>query len=70
VGSILQKRAWSPAGEPWRHHPREVSYAPDMCPATLDLLRRAVHIDVSPDMSPVQAEQMSAAIATTVERML
>lgn len=67
---ILQKRAWSPAGEPWRHHPREVSYAPDMCPATLDLLRRAVHIDVSPDMSPVQAEQMSAAIATTVERML
>jgi 8-amino-3,8-dideoxy-alpha-D-manno-octulosonate transaminase len=67
---ILEKRAWSPSGEPWRRHPREISYPADMCPATLDLLRRAVHVDVSPDLSPEQAEQMGAAIAAIVERML
>jgi dTDP-4-amino-4,6-dideoxygalactose transaminase len=68
--SILERRAWSAAGEPWRSHPRPVSYSPDMCPATLDLLRRAVHVDVSPDLSRRQSEEIGAAIAATVERLL
>jgi dTDP-4-amino-4,6-dideoxygalactose transaminase len=66
---ILEKRAWSAAGEPWRSHPRPVSYAPDMCPATLDLLRRAVHIDVSPELHLSQVDQMGAAIVATIGRL-
>ena len=51
-------------------HRRQVSYSADMCPVTLDLLRRAVHIDVSPDLTEVQTEQMAAAITAAVERLL
>ncbi len=67
---ILEQRAWSASGDPWRRHPRAVSYTPDMCPTTLDLLRRAVHVDVSPDLSEAQTEQMGAAIVATAERLL
>jgi len=66
---ILEKRSWSPAGEPWRSHGREISYSPDMCPRTLDLLRRAVHIDISPDLSEEQTDQISSAVVAVVERM-
>jgi len=67
---ILERRAWSAAGEPWRRHPRAITYAADMCPASLELLRRAVHVDVSPDLSIAQTEQMAAAIGATVERLV
>ena len=39
----------------------------DACPRTMDLLRRAVHVDVSPDLTPAQVEQMGAAIVAAVE---
>jgi 8-amino-3,8-dideoxy-alpha-D-manno-octulosonate transaminase len=44
---ILAQRAWTPEGGPWRWSD-PVSYSPDMCPQTLDLLGRAVHLDVNP----------------------
>jgi 8-amino-3,8-dideoxy-alpha-D-manno-octulosonate transaminase len=48
--------AWKPA----------VAVDDDACPRTLDLLRRAVHVDVSPELSPEQVEQMGDAIAEAV----
>jgi len=63
---ILRKRTWSAEGGPWHRHPREVTYSADMCPATLDLLRRAVHIDVSPELSAQQVEQIGAAIVAVL----
>jgi dTDP-4-amino-4,6-dideoxygalactose transaminase len=65
---IREQRAWSPRGGPWRGHPRQVEV--DACPVTIDLLRRAVHVDVSPDLTDAQVEQMAAAIGETVERSL
>jgi 8-amino-3,8-dideoxy-alpha-D-manno-octulosonate transaminase len=65
---ILSKRAWTRSGEPWSHHPRGISYAADMCPATMGWLRRAVHIDVSPELTAQQIEQIGAAVIATVER--
>jgi len=59
---ILNKRTWSAEGGPWRWHPREVEYSEDMCPRTLDLLSRAVHIHISPDLTNEQVEQMGTAI--------
>jgi len=64
---ILERRFFSRDGEPWRSHPRPVSYTPDMCPVTLDLLRRAVHVDVSPDLTEQQVEQIGAAVVAAVE---
>jgi 8-amino-3,8-dideoxy-alpha-D-manno-octulosonate transaminase len=59
---ILNKRTWSERGGPWRWHEREVEYAPDMCPRSLDLLGRAVHIDVSPELSGAQVEEVAEAL--------
>jgi hypothetical protein len=39
-----------------------------MWPATMDLLRRAVHVDVSPDLKREQVEQIGTAIVAAVER--
>jgi len=64
---ILRKRSWDHEGGPWQRHPREIAYSADMCPATLDLLRRAVHIDISPELSMQQVEQIGAAILAVVE---
>jgi dTDP-4-amino-4,6-dideoxygalactose transaminase len=67
---ILERRSWSAQGGPWRGHPRDVRYSPDDCPATLDLLRRAVHVDVSPDLTPQQVEQIAGAIVDVVGRRI
>ncbi len=45
---IMQQRAWSAGGDPWRWAKREIVYTPDMCPRSLDLLGRAVHLNVNP----------------------
>jgi dTDP-4-amino-4,6-dideoxygalactose transaminase len=66
---LLRRRTWSEAGGPWRWHPEPVEYPPDACPVTVDLLRRAVHIDVTPDLTALQVEQMADAIVDTVRRL-
>jgi len=64
---ILEKRTWSADGGPWRWHPREIEYSEDMCPRTLDLLSRAVHIHISPDLTDEQVEQMGTAIVKVIQ---
>lgn len=65
---ILAGRSWSRSAAPWRDHPRRLAYTADSWPATIDLLRRAVHVDVSPDLAPAQVEQIGEAIVRAVER--
>ncbi|MFX0117554.1 MAG: DegT/DnrJ/EryC1/StrS family aminotransferase [Candidatus Hodarchaeota archaeon] len=45
---IINQRTWTQGGGPWRWAQRDIRYSLDMCPRTLDLLGRAVHLDVSP----------------------
>lgn len=45
---IMNQRTWTAEGGPWRWAHREIRYSQDMCPRSLDLLGRAVHIDVNP----------------------
>jgi dTDP-4-amino-4,6-dideoxygalactose transaminase len=59
---IMNKRTWTPSAGPWRWHDGEVNYTPDMCPRTLELLGRAVHMDVSPDLSNEQVEEVAEAL--------
>ncbi|MGZ8210742.1 MAG: DegT/DnrJ/EryC1/StrS family aminotransferase [Burkholderiales bacterium] len=65
---ILNQRSWSRSGEPWRSHPRAVSYVTDPCTKTIDLLRRAVRIDISPDLTERQADEIGAAIVAVAEK--
>jgi len=48
--TILEKRTFTLEGCPYscRFYTGKISYSPSMCPNTLDLLGRAVHMDVSP----------------------
>jgi dTDP-4-amino-4,6-dideoxygalactose transaminase len=64
---ILRQRTWSPGGGPWRNHPRVVEYTQEMCPRTLDLLSRAVHIDVSPELSSENLEELADALNKALE---
>lgn len=59
---IMQQRSWSATGFPWKTHPRKIEYHLDMCPRSLDLLSRSVHIDVHPALSNSQMEEISDAI--------
>ena len=45
---LMAQRTWTAAGGPWRWAKREIRYRKDECPRTLDLLGRAVMLDVNP----------------------
>lgn len=59
---IVHRRAWSAAGGPWRNHAGEVDYSPQACPRSLNLLSRAVHLDVSPDLTGENIEELIEAV--------
>jgi dTDP-4-amino-4,6-dideoxygalactose transaminase len=54
----------------WTPVLRRFGYSPDACPRTVALLARAVHVDVSPDLTGDQVDQMAGAIAATVEQLV
>jgi len=54
---IINQRTWTPNGGPWRWARREIHYTPDMCPRSLELLGRAVHLDVNPMTSNEDLEE-------------
>jgi len=59
---IMNQRTWSPYGGPWRSHPRKIEYTPDMCPRSLKLLGRALNLDISPELTNDQVEEMADAL--------
>ncbi len=66
---IMEQRSWSAAGAPWRWARREIRYSADMCPRTLDLLGRAVHLNVNPLYSNEDLEQMLDGITRVLDRL-
>jgi len=67
---IMNKRTWSEKGGPWRWHGVDVSYSQDMCPRSLDLLSRAVHLNISPDLSIENVEELAGAIVKVFNAFL
>ncbi len=67
---LVNKRTWSENGGPWRWHDGDVSYGPEQCPRTLDLLSRAVHLDISPDLTGENVEELAEAINKVFEGVL
>jgi dTDP-4-amino-4,6-dideoxygalactose transaminase len=66
---IMNQRTWTPSGGPWKNHPRKITYTKEMCPRTLDLLSRAVHIDVSPELTNAQVEEVCEALEKVFESL-
>jgi len=58
---ILEKRSWTSQGTPWRWG-APVEYRPDMCPQTLDLLSRAVYLNVNPLLSLEEFDEIAAGV--------
>ncbi len=54
---IMEQRTWTSEGGPWKWAKREIHYSKDMCPRTLDLLGRAIHLDVNPLESNTDLEE-------------
>ena len=54
---IIEQRVWSERGGPWRWAQREIRYSADDCPRSLDLLGRAVHMDVNPLLTNEEIEE-------------
>ena len=65
---LIQKRTWSARGGPWAGHPREVDYPEETCPRTRDLLERAVHVDIRPDLEEQHVDQLAGAITDAIRR--
>ena len=66
---ILEKQTVTSEGCPYScpYYHGEVNYSPDMCPRTLALLSRAVHLDISPDLTTVEVEETIEAIRKVVK---
>ena len=66
---IINRRTWTNAGGPWRWAQREIEYRPDMCPRSLDLLGRAVHLNVSPLLTNEDVEETVEGLNRVLEVM-
>jgi dTDP-4-amino-4,6-dideoxygalactose transaminase len=58
---ILEGRSWSARG-PWTEQAGEYHYGPERWARSVDRLSRAVHLDVSPDLTDEQVERTGAAL--------
>lgn len=66
---VMNQKTWSKQGGPWRWAMRPIEYTRDMCPRSLDLLSRALHIDVSPDLNESQIDQVAEALNKVLEAL-
>ena len=66
---ILEQRSWSAAGAPWRYAQRPLNYTTDMCPRTLDLLGRAIHVNISPMLSNTDVEEMAEGMTKVIRQI-
>lgn len=58
---LRAKQSWS-AASPWDLHDGEIGYDPATYPHALDLLSRAVHLDISPDLTKQQTDDIAHAL--------
>jgi 8-amino-3,8-dideoxy-alpha-D-manno-octulosonate transaminase len=54
---VINQRSWGGQGSPWTWAQRKIEYDHDMCPKSLDLLGRAVHLNVSPLLTNEDVEE-------------
>lgn len=67
---IVNQKTLSELGGPWRWHAGTLDYSPQACPRSLDLLSRAVHLDISPDYSSENIEELAEAVHKVLGALL
>jgi 8-amino-3,8-dideoxy-alpha-D-manno-octulosonate transaminase len=71
---LMEKMMPSSKGCPFNCHMtprgREIDYSEDMCPNTLDWLSRTVHIDIPPQMTDEECDQIGTAIEKVASVLL
>jgi dTDP-4-amino-4,6-dideoxygalactose transaminase len=69
---ILSKSSPTAVNFPWAptYYKGNVTYSQDMCPRTLDLLGRALNLDVSPLLTDEDVEEIIAAVRKVAEVLL
>ena len=69
---LLQKRTFTKEGCPFTcpYYKGTVEYSEDMCPKTLDLLSRTVHMDVSPLLTEEDIESIIEGVHETAQKIL
>ena len=63
---VIARRTWNRQGYPFSLARREVDYSTNACPRTLDLLSRAVHVDVPPQLSEADVEETAQALVKVI----
>jgi len=63
---IVHQRAWSEQQNPWIWHGGPFDYSPSACPRSLDLLSRSIHMNISPELTNTQLEEIAEAIVKVV----
>lgn len=66
---VIKQRTWTANGGPWCWAQREIEYSPDMCPRSLDLLGRAVHLNVSPLLTNEDVEETVEGVQRVLDRI-
>ncbi len=66
---VMNQRTWTARGGPWRWAQRPVEYSLDMCPRSLDLLGRAVHLNVSPLLTNQDIEETIDGLNDVIETL-
>jgi 8-amino-3,8-dideoxy-alpha-D-manno-octulosonate transaminase len=69
---IIEKKSVAPDGLPWSAVPADElpKYSRAMCPRTLDLLGRSVHIEINPYYSREDCEGIATGINKVLYRLL
>jgi len=70
---IMQRATPTPEGCPYtcpHHQGAPVEYREDMCPHTIDLLSRAIHLDIPAQMTAEDCEMTAAAIRKVAHALL
>jgi 8-amino-3,8-dideoxy-alpha-D-manno-octulosonate transaminase len=67
---IMEQRSWGGNGNPWKWAQRDIQYSRDMCPRSLDLLSRAVHLNVSPLLTNEDVEETTEGLNRVLHKLL
>ena len=70
LGKMMPTKKGCPFNCPLTPNGMEIKYTEDMCPQTLNWLSRAIHIDIPPQMSDEDCDQISTAIEKVASVLL
>jgi len=67
--AILERRTPHGRPGPWVQAARDLGYGAEMCPRATDLLSRALHLDVNPELELGQVDRIADAVRDVLEAL-